>query len=314
MSLERLEVGNQGRLSIIDSHTGGMPTRVILDGFPTLRGATVAERQRDLATGYNRLRSAIVGEPRGNEPLVAALLTPPDNADAASGVIFFDRAGVLGMCGHGTIGVVHTLRALERIGKGVHSLDTPAGRVDVECLADGKVSIANVYSRRLAAGVQIDVPEFGRVTADVAYGGNDFLLVSSPSITLDQPLEELTAITRSILAAAREQGLNVDHLELHGPAKHKDANARNFVLCPSGAYDRSPCGTGSSAKLACLAADGELAPGERWVQESITGSLFTLRYQWADQAKKVIAPVVTGSAELTAVGDLLLSAAELMPD
>ena len=308
MNLERL-ITDQPRLSIADSHTGGMPTRTILDGFPTLRGTTTAERQYDLATRYGRLRDAVVGEPRGSEPMVAALLTPPDHPDSATGVIFFDRAGVLGMCGHGTIGVAHTLRALGRIGEGSHSLDTPAGQVEVACLPDGQISVANVNSRRLAADVQFDVPDIGPVTADIAYGGNNFLLVTSPSIPLAQPLPTLTAITSKILNAARKQGLDVDHVELHGPPTRTDANARNFVLCPSGTYDRSPCGTGSSAKLACLAADGELAPGERWVQESITGSVFTLRYQWADPAANVIAPVVTGSAELTAAGDLLLSAA-----
>ena len=314
MTLEHVDLGAVARMSVIDSHTGGMPTRVIVGGFPTLRGETVAERQQDLATRFNRLRGAVVGEPRGNEPMVAALLTTPDSGEAAAGAIFFDRGEVLGMCGHGAIGLVHTLRVLGRIGEGSHLLDTPAGRIEVCCLADGRVRLANVHSRRIAKAVKLQVPEVGVVTADVAYGGNNFLVVTAPQIPLHQPLETLTAIARRILAVARSEGLDVDHLEVHGPPTRPDAHARNFVICPSGAYDRSPCGTGSSAKLACLAADGELEPGEHWVQESITGSVFTVSYQWADRAQQVIAPVVTGAAELTAAGDLLLSPAEMAPD
>ena len=314
MSVERLDCSELARLSVIDSHTGGMPTRVIVDGFPPLRGATLAERRDDLAKRYKRLRDAVVGEPRGNEPMVAALLTAPDSDAAATGVIYFDRAEVLRMCGHGTIGVAHTLRALGRIGEGGHLLDTPAGSVEVCCLADGRIRLANVHSRRLASGVRLQVPDVGPVTADVAYGGNNFLVVSAPAIPLHQPLDALLATTRKIMAAAQAEGLDVDHLELHAPPTRADADARNFVLCPSGAYDRSPCGTGSSAKLACLAADGKLAPGEHWVQESITGSVFTLSYQWVDRAAGLIAPVVIGEAELTATGDLLLPSAQLAPD
>ena len=314
MTMEHVDFGDVARMSVIDSHTGGMPTRVITGGFPALRGATVAERRQDLATRFNRLRLAVVGEPRGNEPMVAALLTPPDSRDAVAGAIFFDRAEVLGMCGHAAIGFVHTLRVLGRIGEGDHLVDTPAGGVNVRCLADGRVRLANVDSRRLAKAVRLNVPDVGVVTADVAYGGNKFLVVSAPPISLDQPVETLTAITRKILAAALREGLDVDHLEMHGPPTRSDAHARNFVLCPSGTYDRSPCGTGSSAKLACLAADGKLAPGERWVQESITGSVFTASYQWVDRDRQVIAPVVIGGAEVVAAGDLLLSPEEMAPD
>ena len=314
MSVEGLDCGELARLSVIDSHTGGMPTRVIVDGFPPLRGTTLAERRDDLASRHKRLRDAVVDEPRGSEPMVAALLVEADTDAAATGVIYFDRAEVLGMCGHGTIGVARTLRALGRIGDGSHSLDTPAGSVEVCCLPDGRIRLANVHSRRLASGVRLEVPDVGPVTADVAYGGNRFLVVSAPAIPLHQPLDALLATTRKILAAARAEGLDVDHLELHGPPTRADAHARNFVLCPSGAYDRSPCGTGSCAKLACLAAEGKLAPGEPWVQESITGSVFALSYQWVDRTTGLIAPVVIGEAELMAAGDLLLPPALLAPD
>ena len=312
--MEGLDRGELVVLGVIDSHTGGMPTRVIADGFPALAGASVAERQRCLATSHAELRAAVAGPPRGAEGMVAALLTAPDNAGATTGVIFFDVAAVLGMCGHGAIGVVHTLRTLGRIGEGTHQLDTPAGSVEVACLPDGRVRVANVPSRRVQAGVRFRVPKLGRVTADVAYGGNKFLLVSAPTIPLAQPVHQLTTVAANILRSAQAEGLDVDHVEFHGPPTRPGAHARNFVLCPSGAYDRSPCGTGTSAKVACLAADGQLAAGEDWVQESITGSVFTVSYQWVDKAAGVIAPVVTGAAELTAIGELLLPRRLLAPE
>ena len=302
------------RMSAIDSHTGGMPTRVVLDGFPELRGNTVAERRDDLRRRFDQLALAVVAPPRGNDALVAALLVPADSADTATGVIFFDQAGPLGMCGHGMIGLVHTLRTLGRIGDGHHHLDTPVGRVDVECRADGRIAIANVPSRRLASGVALAVEGFGTVTADIAFGGNHFLLWKSPPIDLGQPADDLLATAKAALAAAHRAGhTEVDHVEMHGPPTLAGASARNFVLCPSGTYDRSPCGTGTSAKVACLAADGELAPGEPWVQESITGSTFTVTYQWIDRDRGVIAPLVVGEAELTAECELLFPPSDMEP-
>jgi len=294
------------RVSVIDSHTGGMPTRAVLDGFPKLRGDTVADQRDDLRRRFGRLARAVVAPPRGNDAVVAALLVPPDSATAAAGVIFFDQSGPIGMCGHGTIGLAHTLRSLGRIGEGRHLLDTPAGQVAIECRADGRVAVANVPSRRLASGIALQVDGVGHVTADIAYGGNTFLLVRRPAIDLAQPREALVATTKAMLTAAHRAGHGeVDHVELHGAPTLANASARNFVLCPSGAYDRSPCGTGTSAKVACLAADGELEPGEEWVQESITGSVFTVSYQWIDRNRGLIAPLVVGAAELTAECDLL---------
>lgn len=303
------------RIAVIDSHTGGMPTRVVTAGFPELHGGTVAARRADLQRRFARLTRAVVAPPRGHEALVGALLVPPDSADAHTGVVFFDQSGVIGMCGHGAIGLAHTLRAHGRIGTGRHRLDTPVGAVAIECLADGRVAVANVPSRRLAHGIRLQVDGVGAVTADIAYGGNTFLLVKQPAIDLAQPPEALIALTRAILAAAHRAGhTSVDHVELLGPATVADAHARNFVLCPSGTYDRSPCGTGTSAKVACLAAEGELAPGEAWVQESVTGSVFTVTYQWLDRGSGTIAPRVVGSATLTAEGDLLVPAEVLDPD
>ena len=315
----RLE-SDQVRIAVIDSHTGGMPTRMITGGFPELRGATVAQRRDDLEQRFPTVRRAVVMEPRGNEPMVAALLGPPDSPDAVASVIFFDCTDVLGMCGHGTIGLVHTLRAMDRIAVGQHRLDTPAGVVDVECLADGRVRIANVPSRRLACGVVLEVEGIGRVTGDVAYGGNTFFLATAPDIDLHQPLESLDGIATAIQRACTESAAqlpvlaDVNHIELIGSPTHQNAHARNYVRCPSGAYDRSPCGTGTSAKVACLAADGKLAPEQEWVQESITGSLFTATYTWVDKEQGVVAPVIAGQAEVVAAGDLLFPPEQLLPD
>lgn len=302
------------RIAVVDSHTGGMPTRVIMDGFPELSSATVAGRRDELRRDFAHLSHALVAPPRGHEAMVAALLVPADSPQAAAGVIFFDQSGVIGMCGHGTIGLAHTLRTLGKVGDGRHTLDTPAGQVAIECLPDGRVAVANVPSRRLAPSVSFHAEGVGEVTGDVAYGGNTFLVVTSPRIDLDQPLEALIAATKAIRAGAHRAGhRSVDHIELLGPPTQAEANARNFVLCPSGTYDRSPCGTGTSAKVACLAADGKLRPGEPWLQESITGSVFTVSYQWIACDSGVIAPLVVGAAELTAKAELLFPPPDLKP-
>ena len=306
------------RIAFVDSHTGGMPTRVITAGFPTLAGATVAERAKDLER-FRRLRRAVVTEPRAGDATVAALLGPPDAPDSATSAIFFDQTDVLGMCGHGAIGLARTLHATGKIAIGGARFDTPAGPVAVECLPAAKVRFDNVPSRRLAKDVELQAQGIGRVRGDVAYGGNTFFLVNSPAVDLAQPLEALNAIAKAILRACAESGASaalaaVNHVELFGAPRRPEADARNYVLCPSGAHDRSPCGTGTSAKLACLAADGKLAEGEEWVQESITGSLFAARYRWLDRARGVVLPTLTGEAELVAAGDLLFQKAELLPD
>ena len=300
-----MTAGGMARISVIDSHTGGEPTRVITGGFPALSGASTAERRADLAARFGWLRRAVVDEPRGSEAMVAALLVPPDEPGSLTGVIYFDRTGVIGMCGHGTIGLVETFRHLGRIGPGAYRIDTAVGRVEAAAAPDGAVTVRNVPSRRLEAGVSIDVEGLGGVVGDIAYGGNTFFLVSSPAVDLDQPVEVLLSVAKRILAALRQAGFEADHVELYGPPTRPGAHSRNFVLCPSGTYDRSPCGTGTSAKLACLAADGELAPGEEWVQESITGSLFTARYSWYDEEREMVVPFISGRAQVVAEGDLL---------
>ena len=295
-------------IRIVDSHTGGEPTRVVLDGGPDLGTGPLHLRRERFVRDFDAYRSAIVGEPRGSDVLVGALLVPPHEIDCAAGVIFFNNVGALGMCGHGTIGLVATLAHLGRIRHGDHRLDTPVGIVTATLHADGSVSVANVPSRRKAKAVTIQVPGLGPVTGDVAWGGNWFFLVEDHPWTLEpSQVETLTDIAWRIRQAVNAQGHpEVDHVELFGPGRD-GGNSRNFVLCPGKAYDRSACGTGTSAKLACLAADGKLAEDETWVQESILGSTFSGRFRWSDRAVGEVCPIITGTAHVTAEATLILS-------
>lgn len=296
------------RLPFIDSHTGGEPTRVIFSGGPPLGAGSAAGKLTVFRAQYDDFRRAVITEPRGSDVLVGALLLDTFDPSCAAGVIFFDNAGCLGMCGHGMIGVVTTLAHLGRIGAGEHRIETPVGVVTTTLHEDGSVSVANVQSHRKARGVGVDLPGGRRVTGDVAYGGNWFFLVDDHGQTLDRAnVDALTDFTWQIRRAINTQGFSeVDHVTLYGPPQAMGARSRNFVLCPGRAYDRSPCGTGTSARLACLAADGALAEGGTWVQESITGSTFTGRYHWADRSRGLIAPTITGSAFITAEGMLHL--------
>jgi len=289
----------------VDSHTGGEPTRVVIAGGPDLGTGPLAERRERFRAQFDPYRSAIVNEPRGSDVVVGALLVPAANPTCATGVIFFNNVGYLGMCGHGMIGVLATLAHLGRLGPGLHRVDTPVGVVATELAPDGSVTVHNVPSHRKAKGVGVEVPGVGVVTGDVAWGGNWFFLIEHHGQTLS--LDRVAALTDyavRVRQAVNGQGFpEVDHLELFGPATVPGAQARNFVLCPGLAYDRSPCGTGTSAKLACLAADGKLAEGEAWVQESIIGSTFTGRYRrQGDQ----ILPAISGRAFVNAEGTLLL--------
>jgi proline racemase len=298
-------------ISVVDSHTGGEPTRVVIAGFPTLHGRTLRERGAEVAGRHRRLATAIVNEPRGNEPMVAALLTAPVDQRCVAGVIFFDRTLVLGMCGHGMIGLAETLRRLGRIGSGEHLVETPAGVVPVILAGDGLVTFDNVESRLIERDVVVDVPSLGRVTGDIAYGGNVFFLVATPAIDLDRPRAELLRIASDVMRSVHAAGfVDVDHVELYGPSTSPVANSRNFVLCPSGTYDRSPCGTGTSAKVAVLATTGALDEGATWVQESITGSTFSVRYRWADRTTGSIVPTVSGTATVTGRAELFVPVEE----
>jgi 4-hydroxyproline epimerase len=298
------------RIRIIDSHTGGEPTRTVISGYPDLGNGPMAERLERLKTEFDEYRSAVVNEPRGSDAMVGALLCEPVDPSCAAGVIFFNNVGYLGMCGHGTIGLVATLEYMHRIIPGTHRIETPVGVVAAQLHEDGKVTIQNVPSYRHQAGVAVDVQGYGMVYGDIAWGGNWFFLVNQHDFDLSLAnLDELTAFTWQIRQALGEQGITgangqeIDHIELFAPSELAEVNSKNFVLCPGKAYDRSPCGTGTSAKLACLYADGKLAAGEVWQQESIVGSLFAGSIAIADDK---IYPSITGSAFITAEADLLL--------
>jgi len=300
------------KVQVIDSHTGGEPTRVVIGGAPDLGAGPVAEQLKLFRDQHDRFRSAVVNEPRGSDVLVGALLCEPADKTCVAGVIFFNNVGCLGMCGHGTIGLIVTLAHLGRIKPGEHRLETAVGAVTATLNQDGTVLVANVPSYRQAKGVTVQVRDSERapvsVTGDVAWGGNWFFLVEHHGQSLELGnVEALTDFTWRIRQAVNAQGFpQVDHVELFGPPVNSWARSRDFVLCPGKAYDRSPCGTGTSAKLACLAADNKLDEGQPWVQESIIGSLFTARYRWLDRAAGTIVQTITGAAFVTAEGTLLL--------
>ncbi|MCK8503595.1 4-hydroxyproline epimerase [Myxococcus fulvus] len=298
------------RIRVIDSHTGGEPTRVVTEGGPELGTGDLASLRERFRERFDDFRKAIVCEPRGSDVMVGALLCPPVSPSSVAGIIFFNNVGYLGMCGHGTIGVVKTLEHLGRIGPGVHALETPVGVVKATLHPDGSVSIANVPSYRWAHDVKVDVPGHGVVHGDIAWGGNWFFLsrATNPPLELAR-VPALLAYTSAIKQALADQGVTgeggaeIDHVELYAPSPTPGVDARNFVLCPGLAYDRSPCGTGTSAKVACLAAEGALAEGDTWVQESIIGSRFQARY--VRDGERVL-PTITGTASVNAEATLLV--------
>jgi 4-hydroxyproline epimerase len=291
---------------ILDSHTGGEPTRLVVSGGPDLGAGTMAERRERLRTGHDRWRRALMNEPRGSDVLVGALLTPPEKPGSECGVVFFNNVGYLGMCGHGTMGLVATLVHLGRIQPGVHAIDTPVGTVQATLHEDRSITVANVAAYRHAKDLPVDVPGLGRVRGDVAWGGNWFFLCADHGLDLSaDQVDVLTARSEALRQALVLAGITgaggaeIDHIELVGPAHDARHHGRNFVLCPGMAYDRSPCGTGTSAKLACLAADGDLLPGEVWHQESVIGSVFNAHYQVAAGGPGRVMPFIHGTAYVT---------------
>ncbi len=298
------------KVRIIDSHTGGEPTRVVIEGAPDLGEGSLDERRDVFRRNHNAFRAAVINEPRGNDVLIGALLEKPHSDQCDHGVIFFNNIGPLNMCGHGTIGLLATLRHLGRVEIGSHLIETPVGIVKTTLHNDNEVSVRNVPSYRAKGKVKVKVPDFGTVHGDIAWGGNWFFLVETPDLEFSlKNVDELTAISWRIRRALESNkitsptGAEIDHIELFGPPAHLDAHSKNFILCPGGAYDRSPCGTGTSAKLACLHADGKLQPGEIWRQESITGSIFEGSVEI--EHTQVI-PTIKGSAFITGEGTLLL--------
>ncbi|MYN05189.1 4-hydroxyproline epimerase [Pseudoduganella sp. DS3] len=296
-------------IAIIDSHTGGEPTRLVIDGGPDLGSGPLNERLARFRDEHDGFRSGVVCEPRGSDVLVGALLCEPHAPDCAAGVIFFNNVGYLGMCGHGTIGLVASLAFMGRVSAGVHRIDTPVGVVEAQLHDDGSVTVNNVPSWRKAAAVPVDVPGYGVVRGDIAYGGNWFFLVSDHGRQLELGnVRELSNFTTAIKDALEAQGITgddgalIDHIELFADSR-SGADSQNFVLCPGNAYDRSPCGTGTSAKLACLAADGKLAEGEAWRQESIVGSVFEGSYR--RDGERVL-PSIRGKAWVNSTATLVL--------
>ena len=294
------------QVKVVDSHTAGEPTRVVIEGGPDLGGGSVAMRLERFRADHDHFRSGIVNEPRGSDVLVGALLCEPDDARCAAGVIFFNNVGYIGMCGHGTIGLVVTLAHLGRIGVGTHRIETPVGIVTAKLLDRARVTVSNVRSYRFASRVKVDLPGYGEVIGDVAWGGNWFFLVEARGLSVSADniagLTTFASQVRQALNAAGVRGANgaeIDHIEVFGPASKPDLHSRSFVLCPGLAYDRSPCGTGTSAKLACLAADGKLQPGEVWRQESVIGTVFEASFTVDEHSRDGVLPHIAGAAYVT---------------
>ncbi|MCA9179513.1 MAG: proline racemase family protein [Planctomycetales bacterium] len=307
------------RVQVVDSHTAGEPTRVVVEGGPDLGTGSLAERRERLDRDHRSFCSGVVREPRGSDVLVGALLCDPYDPSCEAGVIFFNNVGSLGMCGHGAIGVMATLRHLQRITMGKMRLDTPVGMVTAASLDDDRFAVDNVESFRHAAGVTVEVAGHGPVSGDVAWGGNWFFLTESSPCPLElanvEQLQQFARAVRCALASAGvtgEDGAEIDHIELFGPPR-SGGDARNFVLCPGGVYDRSPCGTGTSAKLACLVAEGKLRVDATWRQEGILGSIFEARCSVVSDAvrgRPVIRPTIVGDAYLIAESTLRFDEAD----
>jgi len=302
-------------MRVVDSHTEGEPTRVIIEGGPDLGRGPLAERAKKLATEHEDFYKSVVLEPYGQEAMVGALLVEPVDPDCVAGVIYFDAAAVIGMCGHGTIGLAATLAHIGKIGLGTHKIETPVGVVQVTLSDPNTITVRNIESYRLDKDVELEVPGVGTVKGDISYGGNWFFLVNeSPVAVLPSNIRNLTETgiaIRETIYANNISGANggiIDHIVLYGPALTETGHTRNFVLCPDDAYDRSPCGTCCSARLASLAADNLLAPGDEIIQESTIGSSYRLSYQPAANGRVI--PSITGQAFITREAELLMNSGD----
>jgi 4-hydroxyproline epimerase len=292
---------------------------LIVEGGPALGRGPLDERRRLFAERHDDVRAFALGEPRGFDAMVGALLCEPVDRDCAAGLVFFNNAGYLGMCGHATLGAAVTLARMGRIGVGSHRFETPVGVVGVELHDRNLATVENVPSHVYRRGLRVAVDGLGVVTGDVAWGGNWFFLIDGAPCALEPAnIPRLTEAGRAIQAELRRAGHRggdggeIDHVEFFVREPPGGADGRNFVICPGGAYDRSPCGTGTSAKLACLADEGALAPGAPWVQESVTGGRFLGRYERVDGGS--IRPRITGRAFVTAEAMLIRDPADPFSD
>ncbi len=286
------------QLRVVDSHTVGEPTRIIIEGGPELGNGPIHLRAKLFREQFDHYRRAVLSEPRRLDVIVGGLLCSPSSRTYTAGIIFFDTVGYLDMCIHGTVGLVKTLAYLGRIAPGQHYIETPAGIVRTEFTEDGQVRVFNVPCYRYIKQIELNVPGRGRLFGDIAWGGNWFLLVEEHSLEINiRNIHSLLSISRSIKTTLQKSsirgigGAPIDYVALFGMSS--TANSRSFVLCPGDAYDRSPCGTATCAKLACLAADNTFEPNMIWHQEGVTGSRFQASYEWGDSSS--ILPTITSS-------------------
>jgi len=308
------------RIPFLDSHTGGEPTRLITALPFDLGTGSVADKLFALKKNHDDLRRTVLNEPRGSDVLVGAYLVPPADPTCEFGVVFFNNVGYLGMCGHGTIGLIASLAYLGKVQPGVIRVETPVGVVEAtlhrgsssEAYRDpthypNKVSVQNIPAYRHLTHIPVTV-DGKTIHGDVAYGGNWFFLTHDHGLDVNmQNLEALTDFSwrvREQLTANGITGANeaeIDHIELF--ASTPDADSKSFVLCPGKAYDRSPCGTGTSAKLACLYSDGKLKENQIWKQQSVVGSIFEGSVQVDGEN---IIPTITGEAWVMSEGTILV--------
>lgn len=312
----------------IDGHTCGNPVRLVAGGGPRIKASSMFERRQKFLEDFDWIRTGLMFEPRGHDMMSGAILYPPSSDDFDVGVLYIETSGCLPMCGHGTIGTV-TMAIEEGLLKpatpGVARLETPAGLVTAEYTMDGdhvaSVRLTNVPSFLAAEGLEIDCPEFGRLTFDVAYGGNFYAIVEPqqnfPGVG-KVPVDQLVRVSPQLRTLLNEhfdmvhpenpEIKGISHVQWTGPAADPKADARNAVFYGDKAIDRSPCGTGTSARMAQLFARGDLKVGDSFVHESVIGSLFTGGVKEAVSVgnKPGIVPTVEGWAVKTGTSTITL--------
>ena len=300
--------GPPERLRVIDSHTIGEPTRVVLDESLVagldLGGGSVRDRRDRFRDRCDHVRSALVGDPRGTTAMVGVILVPPADPTCRFGAFYVNRVGYLDMCGHATIGLAVTLGARGIIEPGDFRLESPAGVVGVTWHGGGEASFECVPPRRIAQNLALACDDGSRVTGDVATSGLWCYLCRDHGLPVEPTaIPALTARAWSIRRALEARGLSgdggevIDHVVLLGPPRDPGNDGRAFVLCPDGAFDRSPCGTGTSALVGCLFEDGILTAGRTWRQESVLGGVYEASIR---RERDILVPTVRGRAWLTA--------------